>query len=95
MNDFFEDFGKKVSETADEVIQKTSEMIDIQKIKSQIRTLNRSSERNYKDIGKIIYEKFKENEIEDEAIIGLCEVIEKNDEAVTQCEQDIAERKEY
>ena len=98
VKEFLGDLGKKVSETADDVIQKTGEIIDTQKLKSQIRTLERTSERNYVDLGKMVYEKFidevTKEEITDEAMIELCKVIGKNNEAVAQCEKDIAARKE-
>ena len=57
MDHFFDGLGKKLSETADIVGKKTNEIWDREKLKSQIRTLERANERDYVDIGKSVYEK--------------------------------------
>ena len=66
MADFFgnlkgnlESLGKTISEKAEVVSKKTEEAVEIQKIKSQIRVMERNNERDFEDIGKIIYERFK------------------------------------
>ena len=52
----------------------------MQRIKSQIRSLDRANERDYIEIGKKIYEKFKSGEVADLEYISLCESIEKREE---------------
>ena len=54
MDHFFDELGKKLSETADIVGKKTNEIWDREKLKSQIRTLERANERDYVDIGKSV-----------------------------------------
>lgn len=89
MQDFFDDLGKRITETADDVVKRTQDVMEVQKIKSQIRTMRRSSERDYVDMGKIIYEKFTQGEVVDEAFIGFCEEIEKREEKIAEYEEEI------
>jgi len=94
MQDFFDDLGKRITETADEVVKRTGEVLEVQKIRSQIRTLTRSSERDFLDMGKIIYEKFRDGEMVDDAFIGFCEEIERRDEKIEEYEAEITRIKE-
>lgn len=90
MDDFFNELGKKLSETADIVGKKTNEIWDTEKIKSQIRSLERANERDYVDIGKSIYEKFRNNEVADEDCIDFCEAIEKRQEKIEDLKKEIS-----
>lgn len=101
---FFEDLKKIVSEKAPVVKQKTGEVVDvvvkkteqtveIQKIKGQISTMERNNERDFKDIGKIVYEMFKKGEGADEAYIELCDAIAAREEVIAQSKQEIAKLK--
>ena len=55
----------------------------------QIRSLDRANERDYIEIGKKIYEKFKAGEVADLEYIALCESIEKREEEAVQCQEEI------
>ena len=46
MKDFFEDLGKRLSETAEAVTAKAGDAIEIQKLKAQIRELERKCRRS-------------------------------------------------
>ena len=61
----------------------------MQRIKSQIRSLDRANESDYIEIGKKIYEKFKAGEVADLEYIALCESIEKREEEAVQCQEEI------
>ena len=63
MADFFEQLGKKISDVAEDFGKKTEDTLEVQRIKSQIRSLDRANERDYIEIGKKIYEKFKAGEV--------------------------------
>lgn len=100
MADFFEslkgnleNLGKTISETAEVVSKKTEEAVEIQKMKSQIRGLERSNQRDFQDIGKIIYERFKKGEVVDTAFIELCETIEGREEQIQDYRRQVAEIK--
>lgn len=94
MQDLFDDLGKRISETADEVVKRTGDAVEVQRIKAEIRTLKRSNERDYIDIGKMIYEKFQTGEVVDESFIGFCEEIETRDEKIEEYNDEINRIKE-
>ena len=45
MADFFEEFSRRVSDVASDITKKTGDTLEIQKIKSNVRTLKRANER--------------------------------------------------
>lgn len=51
MADFFKDVEQKISEVVEELGKKTGDTLEIQKIKSDIRSLKRANERDLIDIG--------------------------------------------
>lgn len=85
-----EDLGKRITETAETVSKKTEEVVGIQKIKSQIRVLEKNNERDFQDIGKMVYDKFKQGEVVDVKFIELCEAIEERTESIEEREKEIA-----
>ena len=100
MADFFENLkgnleslGKTISEKAEVVSKKTEEAVEIQKIKSQIRVMERSNERDFQDIGKIIYERFQKGKAVDSEFVELCEAIEERDSSIEACKRQVAELK--
>lgn len=90
MADFFEDWGKKISEAAGEIGRRTEDTIEIQKIKSEIRSLNRGNERDYVDIGKAVYDSYQKGEVIDADMAALCEAIDRREHQVKDLEADIA-----
>ena len=94
MADFFDQLGKKVSDLASDLSKKTGDTLEMQKLKSEIRSLKRGNQRDFVDIGKSVYEKFTKNEIQDMDMIALCEAIEKRDEQIEKCEEKIVRIKE-
>ena len=62
MADFFEEFGRMVSDVASDITKKTGDTLEIQKIKSNVRSLKRANERDLADIGRMVYEKFQRSE---------------------------------
>lgn len=90
MADFFEDLGKRISDVANDIGKKTEDTLEIQKRRGDIRTLKRASERDLMDIGKMIYEKFRQGEINDTDCIELCEEIEKRGLQIEKQEEEIA-----
>lgn len=93
MGDFFEDLGKKITETAGAVTKKTEEMMETQKIKSQIRLEERNKENALQELGKQVYDRYQNGEIVDADFVGLCEAIEQYEEAVQSCLKELAELK--
>ena len=93
MGDFFEDLGKRISETAEAVTKKTEEVVETQKIRNQIRVMERSNQRDYEALGKMIYNRFKKGEEINLKYIELCEEIEQREEAIEVYLKEIAELK--
>ena len=62
MADFFEEFGRMVSDVASDITKKTGDTLEIQKLKGDIYSLKRENSRDFADIGKKVYEHFKNAE---------------------------------
>ena len=82
MKDFFEDLGKRLSETAEAVTAKAGDAIEIQKLKAQIRELARGNAEDLMELGQSIYDRF-------EASKGLCEAIASRKESIEEYENKI------
>lgn len=100
MADFFENLkenleslGKTISEKAEVVSKKTEEAVEVQKIKSQIRVMERNNERDFQDIGKIIYDQFKKGKVVDSEFVELCEAIEDREASIDEYKKQVAEIK--
>lgn len=89
MSDFFDTLGKRISDTMDDLGKKAGDTFDIQKKKNEIYGLKRENERDMTEIGKMVYERFKNGEVVDMEFVELCEAIEKREEQKEVCEQEI------
>ena len=89
MQDFFDDLGKRIGETIDEMGKKAEDTLEIQKYKSQIHMLKRGNERDYAEIGRLVFERFKEGEIGDLDSVSICEGIEKREQQIEGYKQEI------
>lgn len=81
---------KKTGEVVDVVTKKTEQTLEVTKIKSQISTMERNNERDFKDIGKMIYERYNKGEVIDADFIELCEAISERDESIRKAKEEIA-----
>ena len=76
-------FGKKVAgslqEAADTVTKKTEEAVNTQKIKSEISRLGRANEKDFAEMGRLVYEIYKKGEMEDPDLRAISEEIEKRE----------------
>lgn len=89
MKDFFEDLGKRLSETAEAVTNKAGDAIEIQKLKAQIRELSRGNAEDLMELGQGIFDNFLAGEELDEASKGLCEAIASRKESIEEYERKI------
>ena len=94
MADFFKDMEQKISDVMSDLGKKTSDTLEIQKIKSDIRSLKRANERDLIDMGQMVYEKFQHGEIRDTDYITFCEAIEKREESIERQEEEIVRIRE-
>lgn len=89
MSDFFEDLGKRISDVAEDIGKKAGDTIEVEKLKSQIRSLKRANARDLLEIGRMVYDKFRDGEVSDLDYMALCEAVEKRDEEMARHEEEI------
>lgn len=94
MADLLNSWGQKLADVASDLGKKTEDTIEIQKIKSEVRSLQRANDRDLKDIGLMVYEKYEKGELEDECYKELCEAIEKREEDIEEQEKEIVRIRE-
>lgn len=93
MKSFFEDLGKKIGETTETVTSKAGEMMEIQRLRGQIRTLERGNEADMLEMGRFMYEKYRAGEEMDEQVQMLCEKIDNRTESIERHQAKIKEIK--
>lgn len=81
---------KKTGEVVEVVAKKTGQTVEIQKIKNRIHVMRKGNERDCRDIGKMIYLKYKKGEEIDEQYLELCEAIAERERAVAEAKEEIA-----
>lgn len=84
---------KKTEEAVGVVAKKTEETVEIQKVKNQIRGLERSNEKDFAEIGKIVYEHYQKAKVTDADFAELCEAIAAREESIDQYKKQVAELK--
>ena len=89
MKEFFDDIMGKINKTAGTVGDKVDEVVEIQKVKAKIRTLEQSNKKDLKNLGVIIYEKYKNEEMVDIEFTELCEEIEKREQEIKEYEKEL------
>lgn len=94
MADFFDDLGKRVVTVASDIGKMAEDTIEVQKMKSEIRSLKRANERDYAELGKAIYERFQNSEVVDMEFIPLCEAIERRKDEITEHKEKISKIQE-
>lgn len=93
MKDFFEDLGKRIGETAETMTNMAGEAIEIQRLKSQIRTLARGNAVDLMELGKSIYDRYKAGEEVEESAQGLCDAIKDRETTIGEYEKKISKIK--
>ena len=93
MRNFLEDLGKRLGETAESVTNKAGEAMEIQKLKSQIRTLELENDSELAELGLAVYDQFKSGTEGGEEAAGLCEAIQSREESIAECLQKISDVK--
>ena len=76
---FLKNFGKRFGETAEMVTNKAGEMIEIQRVKSQIRDLARENAVDMMELGKAVYERYKSGEELDDSTAQICDSIKERE----------------
>ena len=89
MRTFWEDLSKRIGEKAESVSNKAGEAVEIQKLKSQIRALERGTEEDLIDLGRMVYEYFEAGNLVGSEAEGLCEAIRSRKQSIEDYEKRI------
>lgn len=81
---------KKTEEAVEVVAKKTEETVEVQKVKSQIRVMERNNDRDLQDIGKMVYERYQKGLEVDAEFLELCEAISERDESIEEQKKQVA-----
>lgn len=93
MKDFFEDLGKRLGETAEIMTNKASEAIEIQRLKGKVRRLARENAVDLMEMGRMIYDSYKEGGEVNEEAEPLCQSIGGREDSMKKLNKKIAELK--
>ena len=93
MKDFFGDLGKRIGETAETMTNMAGEAIEIQRLKSQIRTLARGNAVDLMELGKSIYDRYKAGGEVEESAQALCDAIKDRESTIDEYEKKISKIK--
>ena len=91
--DFFGNLSKTLKKTVDTVGKKTDEFVEIQKIRTRQHALEDQIEKNYQDIGLIIYNRYLNGEAFDENLAGICKDITDLEKEIADCKEDVANKR--
>ena len=80
---------KRIGETAESVSNKAGEAVEIQKLKNQIRALERGTEEDLIDLGRMVYEYFEAGNLVGSEAEGLCEAIRSRKQSIEDYEKRI------
>lgn len=90
MKDFFGDLGKRLGETAETVTTRANEAIEIQKLKGQIRELSRGNAVDLMELGRSVYDRYKNGEELDDTSKRLCDAIKNREGNIEEYEKKIS-----
>lgn len=91
MKDFLEDLGERIGETAEAVTNKVGDAVEIQRLKNQIRSLEKENEKDFAEIGRMVYNSYKEGDAVDSDTSAYCEAIEDRQESIREYQSKISE----
>lgn len=91
--DFLDEMGRKISETVDTVSKKAEETFEVQRLRNQINSLERKNEKDYIELGKMVFSRYQNRENIDTVSAGYCEEIVRRDVVIEQYKNDMAEKK--
>ena len=90
MANFFDDLGKMLSEKAETVSVIATEAMEVQKLKHQVRGLERSNGHDLEDLGRAVYQRYLDGALLDETAQELCSAIQEREEGIEDCLKRIA-----
>ena len=90
MQEFFEKVKDTVSETAKVAVKKSSELVEITKVKFAISEQETSLKNMLCSIGDYVYNRYKNGEIFDETVLEKCSTVDEIHEKINDLEYRVA-----
>lgn len=88
-SDIFEDISKKISKAAGDVGRKTNEVIERQRLRNQIVTMEREIGILCESMGKIIWERYEEEQVVEAELLVTCEAIAEKKDMIEKYKADL------
>lgn len=85
--------GKQLGRATEEITKKTEEVVAIQKLKNEIRTLENENAHNCIDLGEIVYGMYEDGESISEEMLAICKQLEERIEKIESLEEELAQVK--
>ena len=92
-DDFFNDLGKTITKAANDAVDKTTEFFEATKIRTQIAGEGKSIEKDYRDIGEIVYKLYMEGTPVTDAVAKLCDDVKAHEDRINDLRRELANRK--
>lgn len=89
MQDLFNKVGKIAKETAEKAADKTGELVEVGKLKSQISTAKTEISTAKKQIGEYYYEQYGADAELPEEVVALCKTIKEQEMLIDELEAKI------
>lgn len=89
----FEDLTKKVTTTAKSAVRKSGDIVEVTKLNMSISQEEEKIQKTYSEIGKAVYEAFKNGEDTANAAKELCEQIKAYEDNIKDIKQKVLELK--
>ena len=88
-SDIFEDISKRISKTAEDVGRKTNEVIERQRLRNQIVTMEREIGLLYESMGKLLWERYEEEQVVESEFLMSCETIAEKKDMIEKYKADL------
>jgi ribosomal protein L40E len=89
----FENFTRKVTETAKAAAKKSSDLVEVTKLNMSIGSEEDKIEKVYKEIGKIVYENYSNGASVDDVFIEKCKEIASYEDNIKEMRSKVRELK--
>ncbi len=83
--------GKQLGRATEEITKKTEEVVTVQKLKSEIRSLENDNAHNCIDLGEIVYGMYEDGESISEEMLAICKELEERIEKIEILEEELAQ----
>ena len=94
MSELFSKLKEQISGLAGSMAKKTGEVVDAQKLKAQIRSLEKGNKQDYEDLGKMVFDKYAKGDAVSAEASALCETIRERLAEIEQIQDDMTVIKE-